>query len=234
MLKNSSVPHEKTNASKDIISGAIIGGLVGTFIGFLHSAGILIIPGLRTLFLAIALNEIISGALLGIIAGSLVGVLFALFSAESSNAIPMSEPSTTKQDINKDLKNVTLQIKEEHLDIAKKWVQTGDVKIYRENFTEEKSFTVPIIREELVIEKKDLTSNKKEQKDTPPEVIRIPLSEEQVEFTKYKVNLEDVSIYKQHIEDIKHIEETLKREEAKVTISGSPCVEDKTNSPKTQ
>ena len=48
----------------------------------------------------------------------------------------------------------------------------------------------------------------------PTEVIRIVLSEEQVEFTKHRVALEDVSIYKQLIKDIKHIEETLRREES--------------------
>ena len=50
----------------------------------------------------------------------------------------------------------TLQIKKEQLDIAKEWLQTGEVNIYRETITEEKSFTVPIKREELVIKKKVL------------------------------------------------------------------------------
>jgi uncharacterized protein (TIGR02271 family) len=124
-----------------------------------------------------------------------------------------------------DSKNVTLQFKEEQLDLAKKWIQTGEVKIYREYFTEERSFTVPVKREELVIEKK-IASATPEHKDVPTEVIRILLSEEQVEFTKHRVALEDVLIYKQQIEDIKHIEETLRREEPKVIISGSPRVRD--------
>jgi uncharacterized protein (TIGR02271 family) len=123
-----------------------------------------------------------------------------------------------------DIGNVTLQIKEEQLDLAKKWLQTGEVKIYREYFNEEKSFTVLVEREELVIEKKTLAS------DGPTEVIRIRLSEEQVEFTKHRVALEDVSIYKQEIEDIKHIEETLKKEELRIKITGSPEVSDELNS----
>ena len=123
-------------------------------------------------------------------------------------------------------KNVVFQIKQEQLDIAKELIQTGEVKIYRESFTEEKSFTVPVKREELVIEKKTLASATPENKDMPTEVIRILLSEEQVEFTKRRVALEDVSIYKQQVEDIKHIEELLKKEELKVEISGSPKVRD--------
>lgn len=109
--------------------------------------------------------------------------------------------------------DVTLQIKEEQLDIAKKWMQTDEVKVYREVFKEEKLFTVPVERIELVIENKT--------KEAPDQIIRIPLSEERVEFSKHKVTLEDVSIYKEKIEDIKHIEETLKREKVKVKISGS-------------
>ncbi|MCB2338915.1 YsnF/AvaK domain-containing protein [Clostridium estertheticum] len=115
----------------------------------------------------------------------------------------------------------TFQIKKEQLDIAKEWLQTGEVNIYRETFTEEKTFTVPVKREELVIKKKVLASADSEIKNMPTEIIRIPLSEEHVEFTNHKVNLEEVSIYKQQIQDIKHIEETLKREALKVKISDS-------------
>jgi len=122
--------------------------------------------------------------------------------------------------------NVTLQIKEEQLDIVKKWMRTGDVKIYKESYTQEKSFTVPVKREELVIEKKGLASAAPENIDAPTEVIRILLSEEQVEFTKHWVNLEDVSVYKRQIEDIKHIEVTLKHEVPNVKFVGSPKVRD--------
>lgn len=110
------------------------------------------------------------------------------------------------------INDVTLKLKEEQLDIAKQWLQTADVKVYSETLTQEKSFSIPIKREELVIEHTILSS----QKDAPPEVIRIVLSEEQVNFTKNMVSLEDVSIYKQQIQDIKHIETTLKREEPRI------------------
>lgn len=118
----------------------------------------------------------------------------------------------------------TLQIKEEQLDIAKKWIQTGDVKIHKEIFSEEKNFTIPIQREDLVIEKKSIASSNSKDKASETQIIRIPLSEEHVEFSKHKVVLEDISIYKQQINDIEHIEETLKKEKPKVKISGSPSV----------
>lgn len=124
--------------------------------------------------------------------------------------------------------DVTVQLKEEQLVLAKKWMQTGEVKIYRESFTQKKSFTLTVECEDLVIEKKIPASATPEQ-NGPPEVIRIRLSEEQVEFNKRKVALEDVSIYKQQIEEIQHIEQTLKKEEFNIKIFGSPKVRDDQN-----
>jgi len=202
MAKNLSVAYQKTYVSTGIMPGIIIGGIVGILIGFLLKTSLLI------------------PTLLGIVIGGLIGGFLALRSTENiNNAEYISGISTSKPNFSK---GVTLQIKEEQLDLAKNWMQTGEVKIYRESFTEEKSFTVPVKREELVIEKKALASVTPEHKDGSTEVIRILLSEEQVKLTKHRVDLEDVSIYKQQIEDIKHIEKTLKREEAKVKISGSP------------
>lgn len=145
------------------------------------------------------------------------------------NAGSVQETSSPKESIYNN-NDVTLQIKEEQLNLAKKWIQTGDVKIYRESFTEKKRFTIPVECEEIVIEKKILASAPKEHIDGSTEIMRIRLSEEKVEFTKHRVVLEDVSIYKQEIEEIKQIEETLKKEELRVKIIGSPKVRDEFNS----
>ena len=93
------------------------------------------------------------------------GQRYGINSSVSHQRAYISETKTPEESIYNDNKNVTLQIKEEQLDIAKKWIQTEDVKIYREILIEEKSFTVPIKREELVIEKKSLTSDTLEPKD---------------------------------------------------------------------
>lgn len=123
--------------------------------------------------------------------------------------------------------DATLQLRQEQLEIAKKWVQTGDVKIYKETSVKEKTFTIPITSQELIIEKKDITSNN--HNDDPTQTIRIPLNEEQVTFTKHKITLEDVSIYSEQIEDTKQVKTTLKHEEGKINISGSPNIIDKSD-----
>ncbi|MCB2294922.1 YsnF/AvaK domain-containing protein [Clostridium algoriphilum] len=145
---------------------------------------------------------------------------------ENKNATCVSETTSFNQLIDDPSKDVSLKIKQEELDISKRWMQTGGINVHRESFTINKNFTIPIEHVDLVIEKKDLSSAIPDNKDISPEIIRIPLSEENVEFTKHKVSLEDVSIYKQKIEDIKEIETTLKREEPTIKISTSLQVKD--------
>lgn len=217
MVRNSSIAKERSYSSKVISLGVIIGGIVGLFIGFLHRTNVLILPGFGSIFTAIPLNEILVGTFLGIVIGGVIGGFFSLYTPQTN---------TSDKNIYNSNNNVNLQIKEEQLIIAKKWIQTGEVNIYRENFIEEKNFTVPITREELIIEKKVSPSYPSEHNVVPTETIRIVLSEEEVKFTKHKIALEDVSVYKQRIQEIKHIEETLKREKAKINVSGSPKIKE--------
>jgi uncharacterized protein (TIGR02271 family) len=128
--------------------------------------------------------------------------------------------------MNDNLQDISIKLKEEQLDLAKEYIKTGDVKIYKELLSEEKIFSIPIEREVLIIEKTSVDTCNKKNSDNPEDLICIPLSEERVEFSKHKVKLEDVSVYKQQFEELVHIDETLKHEEAQVKISGSPVLID--------
>jgi len=83
---------------------------------------------------------------------------------------------------------------------------------------------VPVKREELVIEKKTISPDNYGHIDieAPLEITRILLGEEQVEFNKHWVDLEDVSIYKRHIDDTNHIEVTLKHEVPNIKFTQYP------------
>ncbi|WP_010250550.1 YsnF/AvaK domain-containing protein [Acetivibrio cellulolyticus] len=107
-----------------------------------------------------------------------------------------------------------LQLKEERLDISKKLIQTGEVRMHKEVLTEERSITVPVIREELVIEKKAISDDTNADEHT--ETIRIPISTERIEIVKHTVILEDVEVYKRKFQEFQHIEENLKKEKLNV------------------
>lgn len=112
----------------------------------------------------------------------------------------------------------TFQLHKEELQISKKWVETADVKIYKNTYEEEKHITVPVTREELVIEKKK--ANPQSTFDEEIETIRIPLSEEKIEITKHPIILEDVDIYKNQFEEILQVNETLKEEKLHIQTNG--------------
>lgn len=106
-----------------------------------------------------------------------------------------------------------LLLREEKLDISKNKVQTGDVNIYKDIIKEDKTITVPIVREELVIENQ--RANNK-----GFETIRIPINEEQIEVIKHPMVLEEVDIYNDNYKGMKHIETTLKKEILRTETSG--------------
>jgi Uncharacterized protein conserved in bacteria len=74
---------------------------------------------------------------------------------------------------------ITMRLHHEKLDIAKKLVQICEVSVHKETLTEEKNITVPVSREVLVIERKLLNSEGSSRNNETPEIIRIPISEEQ-------------------------------------------------------
>lgn len=130
---------------------------------------------------------------------------------------------SSASNIYKNFKSIIFTIKEEQLNIVKNLVTTGEVNIYRKTFTKDKSYTIPIKYEELIIESRKISADEPN-KATSTEIIRIPLSEEHVDFTKHVVNLENVSLYKKKIENIRHIDEILKKEKCKIKIHGNPKV----------
>ena len=119
-----------------------------------------------------------------------------------------------------------LRLRKEELDINKSRVQKGEVEFSKEIIEEHKIVDVPVTREEVVIERRSLNNEASDSPITEEESIRIPVSEEIVDVNKNTVVTGEVSAHKHSIEDTKHIEENLKREEARVNKIGDPDVID--------
>ncbi len=123
-------------------------------------------------------------------------------------------------------RSVNFKLHQEQLDIFKKSSQTNEVNIYKEIIHEQKTITVPITREELVIEKKVLLQDSSCQKGEQMETIRIPISEEHIDISKHTVILTDIDIYKQQIQETQRVGATLKHEEVHLETKGHPQVID--------
>jgi uncharacterized protein (TIGR02271 family) len=143
-------------------------------------------------------------------------------SEENGNNPTHADPQTNlAKDSNQ---HAHIQLHQEVLDLSKVQVRTNEVHIHKEVITEEKTITIPITREELVIEKKALSPVGSNQSDCQMEIIRIPISEERIEVTKHPVMLEEVNYYTNSYEEIQHIEETVKRELLHVDTIGHPII----------
>jgi uncharacterized protein (TIGR02271 family) len=112
----------------------------------------------------------------------------------------------------------TLQLHKEELQVNKKWVETADVRVYKKTYTVEKQIVVPIIREELIIEKKIL--NPESGPTTQIETTHIPLSEDRIEVILNPTILNDVEIFRNQFEEIIQINENVKEEKVQIDTIG--------------
>ncbi|MHB1394000.1 MAG: YsnF/AvaK domain-containing protein [Clostridia bacterium] len=120
--------------------------------------------------------------------------------------------------------DATLQLRQEELDVNKNRVQAGEVTLSKEVVEEQKVVDVPVTHEEVVIERRTINN---EHSDTPissGETIRIPVSKEQVDVNKHTVVTGEVLAHKHEVEETRHIEETLKKEEARINTEGDANV----------
>ena len=118
----------------------------------------------------------------------------------------------------------TLQLREEQLEVNKNRVQAGEVTLSKDVIEEQQSIDVPVTHEEVIIER---TSFDNKQSDTPitsGETITIPVSEEHVNVDKRTVLTGEISAHKREVEETRHIDETIRKEEAHVDSTGDTKV----------
>ncbi len=121
-----------------------------------------------------------------------------------------------------------IQLLGEMLRVHKERVARGEVRLRKEVVTENKNIQVPVTREELVIERTNVSG------DVPANAqigenkeIRVPLSEEQVRVEKQPVVTGEVRVGKRQVTDTKNVSDTVRREEVKVDREGDVDVDDK-------
>lgn len=119
-----------------------------------------------------------------------------------------------------------LLLRKEELNIGKHKVQNGEVEFGKEIIEEQKIVDVPVTREEVVIERRTLNNEESDSPITDEESIKIPVSEERVDVDKHTVLTGEITARKHSIEDTKRVDESLKREEARINGVGDANVVD--------
>ncbi|WP_407371985.1 YsnF/AvaK domain-containing protein [Carnobacterium sp.] len=141
-----------------------------------------------------------------------------LDSVESSDT-PVSENEEQHQKS----KSETIQLKEEQLDVTTKEVQTGEVRAKKRIVEETKTIQVPVRHEEIVIEQQNLKDGHLDNAVKNKEVV-IPVTEEEIEVTKYPVVKEEVSLNKEEVTDKKQVNRTVKKEDVIIDTNGKTQV----------
>jgi uncharacterized protein (TIGR02271 family) len=137
---------------------------------------------------------------------------------EASDILYRAGAYTAQTSLNHDLHTVPLR--EEVLTAQKQPVEIGEAFIRKEVVTEERTITVAVQREEIVIERRALSAH-----DTPPgeqigalvelaagETIRIPIREEQVIIEKRPIVTEELIVGKRTVQETRHFSDTVRRE----------------------
>jgi uncharacterized protein (TIGR02271 family) len=113
-----------------------------------------------------------------------------------------------------------LQLREERLRIDKERRSRGEATISKDVVTQAHEVDVPLIREELFIERRPANGTAASAPgaiaDESDVVVRIPLTEEQLSVTKTPVVTEEVVIGKREVHAMSHVSETTRKEELNV------------------
>jgi len=137
----------------------------------------------------------------------------------------------------------TIQLREEVLQPRKHPVEIGEVFIRKVVVTEERTITVSVMREELVIERRSIATDSVDASDqlsnSPDlpdnqdqpigklveigegEVIRIPIRTEQVMIEKRPVVIEELVVGKRHIQETRRFSGTVQREVPHIEREGN-------------
>jgi uncharacterized protein (TIGR02271 family) len=114
-----------------------------------------------------------------------------------------------------------IQLQEEHLRAVKE-ADTGEVEVRKEVHTEHEQITVPVEKEEVVIERRPTSG--RGSGDMKSEEIRIPVKEERVHVTKEPMVKEEVTVSKRKTRDARTLEGDVKKEELVVDQKGKAKV----------
>ena len=134
---------------------------------------------------------------------------------------PMLQPASSTANLDGDTQ--TIQVHEEELQAQKTARSAGDVTITKDVVEETKTIEVPVMREEVRVERRAAS-------DTTPsdhadafdgDTITIPVMEEQVEVSKVARAVEEIEVSKVQTQDTETVSDTVRKERVDIDDSSN-------------
>ena len=116
---------------------------------------------------------------------------------------------------------------EEELAVGTRRVKAGEVGVKKRVETEHVKKAVPVMREEVTVERRPADRNTKAAASISDDEVRVPLMEEQVVAEKRLVPKEEVIIRKHGKRDTKTVEADLRKEQVDIETKGKAQVDDR-------
>jgi uncharacterized protein (TIGR02271 family) len=117
--------------------------------------------------------------------------------------------------------DIAIPVHKEELDILKREKQAGEVRVHKEVVSEERVVDVPVRRERVRVERRDVTPDRPAMSASfQEETVVVPLRAEEVEVQKRAVVSEEVVIHKDSIEEERRVAETVRREDVNIRTDG--------------
>ena len=113
-----------------------------------------------------------------------------------------------------------LQLHEEQLQVYKRSVQTGEVRLGKEVVVEQKTINVPVTHEEVYVEHRPGSGQISQRPIDEGETIEVPVYEEQVTVTKQTVETGAVVLGKRQVQETQQVADTVRHEEARIESEG--------------
>jgi uncharacterized protein (TIGR02271 family) len=117
--------------------------------------------------------------------------------------------------------DIAIPVHKEELDVLKRERQAGEVRVRKDVVEEEKVVDVPVRRERVRVERRDVTPDRPAMGASfQEETIVVPLRAEEVEVQKRAVVDEEVVIHKDAIEEERRVAESVRREDVDIRTEG--------------
>lgn len=116
--------------------------------------------------------------------------------------------------------DVTVPLHKEELDVLKREKQAGEVRVHKDVVEEEKVVEVPVRRERVRVERRDVTDRPATGASFQEETVVVPLRAEEVEVQKRAMVDEEVVIHKDAVEEERRVSENLRREKVDIRSEG--------------